>query len=194
MCCGQTPRRPPPPPASPRARGPGGACKAFPFRAKPCAETAYVLPGAFPTGDALLHRGCHGAGEFRFGVEQGIIPGGHGNLHASFQRAQPAQRADDPVTARLEDRSTVGIAGRFSCDKAGREARVTATKGDVRKEDDMNMEIQIHATAESLDKRDRARLPLLLLNVEFGHLVAIKTGRSWYGWCDPAPSGHGMKG
>ena len=50
--------------------------------AKPCTDTAYVLPGPLPAGDALLHRGCHRAGELRGGAAQRIIPGGHGGLHA----------------------------------------------------------------------------------------------------------------
>src|SRR5262249_20958088 len=64
------------------------------LRAKARADTAHRLAGPFSEGDALLHGGRHGAGELRGGVAQGIIPGDHGSLHARFQVAQPAERAD----------------------------------------------------------------------------------------------------
>src|SRR5215470_14395742 len=35
---------------------------------KPCANTAYVLPGPFSEGDTVLHGGRHGTGKLRGGV------------------------------------------------------------------------------------------------------------------------------
>jgi hypothetical protein len=54
------------------------------LRAKARTDTAHRLAGPFSEGDTLLHGGRHGAGELRGGVAQGIIPGGHGGLHACF--------------------------------------------------------------------------------------------------------------
>jgi hypothetical protein len=56
--------------------------------------------------------------------------------------------------------NAIGITGWFGCDQAGREALAAAIEGDALKEDDMEMEMQMHAPAESLDKRDRSRLHL----------------------------------
>jgi hypothetical protein len=52
------------------------------LRAKPGANAADRLASPLSRGDALLDRRRHDAGEFRCGVAQGIIPGGHGGLHA----------------------------------------------------------------------------------------------------------------
>ena len=72
------------------------------LRAKTRADTAYVLPGPFSKSDTVLDRSRHGAGEFRGGVTQGIMPGGHWGLQASVQVAQPAQHADHTPTNLLE--------------------------------------------------------------------------------------------
>src|SRR5690242_12219916 len=51
------------------------------FSAKARANAPDLVAGPLPEGEALLHRGRHGAGELRGGLAQGIIPGGHGGLH-----------------------------------------------------------------------------------------------------------------
>src|SRR5262249_18912879 len=63
----------------------------LPLVAKPGADAPDVLPGPVPEGDALLHRGRHGAGELWCRVTQGVIPGGHGGLQARLQIPQPTQ-------------------------------------------------------------------------------------------------------
>ncbi len=85
-----------------------------------------LLPGAFPKGDALLDRGCHGAGELRFVIKQRVIPGGHWDLHAGFQVPQPTQLADDPPTDLLDHVCHSGIAGRLAFEKARCETLVGA--------------------------------------------------------------------
>jgi hypothetical protein len=72
-----------------RTREPGRLA----LRAKARADATHLLSGAFATSDAVLDRSCHGAGEFRGGIAQGIIPGGYGGLHIRFQIAPPAQLA-----------------------------------------------------------------------------------------------------
>src|SRR5262245_2364011 len=66
--------------------------------AKARADATHVQAGPFPTSDAVLDGGRHGAGELWCGVTEGIIPGGHGGLHARLQIAQVTQLPDDPVT------------------------------------------------------------------------------------------------
>ncbi len=109
-------------------------------------------PARSPKAIRCLTEAAIGARELRFVVEQRIIPGGHGNIHACFRIAQPAQLADHPVTDLLEDRGKVDIAGRFRFEKAGSEVRAAAIEVDALKEDDVKMEIQIETSAGSLDK------------------------------------------
>jgi hypothetical protein len=90
-------------------------------------------------GDALLNRGCHGAGELRFVVEQRIMPGGHGDIHARFQISQPAERTDDPPTDLLDHVCHVGIAGWLTLDKAGFESLVRTIEKNALHEDHMIM-------------------------------------------------------
>jgi hypothetical protein len=52
---------------------------------KPGADAPHRLARPLPTGDALLHGGCHGAGERGLMIPQRIIPGGPGGLHARLQ-------------------------------------------------------------------------------------------------------------
>src|SRR6516162_11288133 len=133
----------------------------FPLVAKPRADAPDLLAGPLPKSDAVLDRSRHGAGELRSGVAQGIIPGGHGGLHARLQISAPTQLTEDAVTELLEDRGNVRIAGRFDCDKAGRAARCGAIEGDALQEDTMEMEVHIERTAETLDNRHRPRLDLV---------------------------------
>src|SRR5438128_7502532 len=111
--------------------------------AKARADAAPVLSSSFSTGDALLDRSRHGAGELWCGVAQGIIPGGHGGIHARLQIAEPTQLTDDAVTDLLEDRGNVRIAGRFDFDKAGLAARCGAIEVDTLHEDTMEMEVGV---------------------------------------------------
>src|SRR5262249_33731099 len=75
--------------------------------AKPCAEAPHGLASPLATGDALLHRGRHGARERRLVVPQRIILRGHGGLYACLQIPQPTQLADDALADRLDDRRNV---------------------------------------------------------------------------------------
>src|SRR6516225_12446915 len=127
----------------------------------------------FATSDALLNRSRHGAGELRSGVTQGIIPGGHGGLHARLQIAEPTQLTDDAVTELLEDRGNVRIARRFDCDKAGLAARCGAIEGDALYEDAMEMEVHIDRTAQTLDKRHRPRLDLVAWDTACDRLIHV---------------------
>src|SRR5262249_32898107 len=119
---------------------------------------AHRLASPFSEGDALLHRGRHGAGELRGGVAQGIIPGDHGSLQARVQVAQPAERADHPPADFLYHRCYIGIAGRFAREKAGLQAHGGAIEVDPLYEDAMAMEVHIERAAKTLEKRDRARV------------------------------------
>src|SRR5215831_17493309 len=143
------------------------------LRAKTRADTAYVLPGPVPEGDALLHRSRHGAGELRGGIAQGVIPGGHGGLHARLQVAQPTQRTDDPVTDLLEDRGDVDIARWLAREKAGFAPFVGAIEVDPLHKDAMDMEVELERTPKALDKRDRSRVDLLPLYATLDRLVDI---------------------
>jgi hypothetical protein len=92
-------------------------CRPFSFIAKARADAAHLLSSPFPKGDALRDRSRHGARELGRVVEQRIIRGGHGGIHARLQISQPTQRADDPVADLLENRSNGSIAGRLALDK-----------------------------------------------------------------------------
>src|SRR5207244_8447122 len=109
-----------------RTREPGRLA----LSAKTRADAAHGLASSLTESDALLDRSCHGAGEFRCGVAQGIIPSGHGGLHARFQIAQPAQLTDDPSTDLLDHRRNVGIGGRLSRDTPGPVTRCRHTEQD----------------------------------------------------------------
>jgi hypothetical protein len=99
----------------------------------------HFLPGAFAKGNALRDRGRHGAGEFRFVVEQRVIPGGHRDLHSGFQVSQMAELADDPPTDLLDHVCNVGIAGRLTLEKAGCETLVRAIEKNTLHDDHMVM-------------------------------------------------------
>jgi hypothetical protein len=49
-----------------------------------------------------------------------------------------------------DDRGNIGIGGRLACDKAWREARLSAIEVDALKEDAMEMEVHIDGTAKAL--------------------------------------------
>src|SRR5712692_8927796 len=148
-------------------------CGAFPCIATSRAHPSHVLSGPLPKGDALRDRGGHGASELGLVVEQGIIACGHSGVDSRLQVPQVAPRADDPPTDLLEYRGNVRIAGRLDLDKARREALVGAIKVGSLKKNYMEMEVQIHGAAESLDKRHRPWLDLLPLDTSCDRLVHI---------------------
>src|SRR4029453_9661933 len=90
--------------------------------AKARADAPHVLAGPFPTRDAVLDGGRPGAGELWCGVTEGIIPGGHGGLHARLQRAPVAQGADHAPTELLDHGGNGGVGGRRAREKAGLQA------------------------------------------------------------------------
>src|SRR5205823_4741317 len=55
-----------------------------------------------PKGDALLHRGRQGPGEFGRVITQGVIACGRSRGRARLQVSQPTQHADDPPAALLD--------------------------------------------------------------------------------------------
>jgi hypothetical protein len=72
-------------------------------------------------------------------VEQRIIPGGHGSLHARFQGAQLTELADDPGADVLDHVCNVGIAGRLDVDTARFETLVCALEKHALNDDQMVM-------------------------------------------------------
>src|SRR5262249_15018001 len=124
------------------------------LRAKARAEAPYLLARPLPPGEALLHRGRHGAGELGGGVAQGVIPGGHRGFHTRFQRAQPAARADDPPTDLLHHRCHSRIAGWLDREQAGFALLVGTIELDPFKVNHVAMQIAIAGTAETLDPCD----------------------------------------
>src|SRR5439155_3958290 len=116
------------------------------------------LASPLATGDALLHRGRHGARERRLVVPQRIIPGGQGGLHAGLQIPQPTQRTDDASADLLDDRSNVSIGGGLTLNKTWPQSLSSAVHIDALHEDAMEMEVHIDRTAKTLDKRDRSRV------------------------------------
>jgi len=62
----------------------------FPCITKPPPKTPHLLTCSLPTGDALLHRGGHGAGELGRVIDQRIIPRSHGGGDARLQIPQMA--------------------------------------------------------------------------------------------------------
>ena len=65
-------------------------CGMFPCITKPRPNAPHLLTGPLPEGDALLHGGGQGVGEFGCVGDEGIIPGGHGFVDARLQVSQVA--------------------------------------------------------------------------------------------------------
>jgi hypothetical protein len=141
--------------------------------AKPRADAAYVLPGPFPKGDALLHGGCHGAGKFRLGIHQGVKACRHDGVQTCFEVSQMAELADDPPADLLDHVGDVGVGRGLALEKAGLEARFSAIQIDALHEDAMEMQVQIDRTAKTLDKRDRSRVDGGPLDTSFARLVDV---------------------
>jgi hypothetical protein len=120
--------------------------------AKARANAADLLSSPLAKGEALLHRGGHGASERGSVVTQGVIAGRHSGSEARFQVPQLAELAHDPMADLRDDRGNIGIGGRLACDKAWHEARLSAIEVDALKEDAMAMEVHIDGTAKALDK------------------------------------------
>ena len=102
-----------------------------------------LLSSPLAKGEALLHRGGHGAGELGSVVTQGVIACRHSGIEARFQVPQLAELADDPMADLRDDRGNIGIGGRLACDKTWREARLSAIEVDALKEDAMEMEVGV---------------------------------------------------
>ena len=75
--------------AGPRERG------RLALAAKARADAPDLLASSLATGEALLHRGGHGTGEFGCVIDQRIISRGHGGDDARFQSTStiPRRRA-----------------------------------------------------------------------------------------------------
>ncbi len=117
-----------------------------------------LLSGPLAKGNALLHRGGHGASELRLVVPERIVARGHHVLGARLERAPRAQLADDPLADLLEDRGDLRIGGRLLGAKTWREPLGGAVLIDPLKEDQVVMQIQIDASTEALQERHRAGL------------------------------------
>src|SRR5215468_9689284 len=65
---------------------------------------------------------------------------------------------DAAPTDFLDHGRNIGISGRLDLDEAQREAGLGAIQIDSLKEDEVEMEIEIEGTAETLDKGHRSRL------------------------------------
>ena len=65
--------------------------------AKARANAPDLLSSPLAKGEALLHRGGHGAGQLGGVIAQGIIVGGHSRVEASLQVSQLAELAHDPM-------------------------------------------------------------------------------------------------
>jgi hypothetical protein len=76
-------------------------------------------------------------------VTQGVIACRYNGIEARFQVPQLAELADDPMADLRDDRGNIGIGGRLACDKAWREARLSAIEVDAFKEDAMEMEVGV---------------------------------------------------
>jgi len=85
--------------------------------AKAGANAPHLLPRAFAKGDALLHRGRHGTGEFRCVVPQGVIACRHNGVEARFQVPELPQCAEDTPADLLDHRCNVGIGEWLALDK-----------------------------------------------------------------------------
>ena len=71
-------------------------CGLLALIAKARANASHVLSSPLAKGDALLHRGRHGAGELGSVIDQRIIAGSHRRVEARLQVSQPPQYTDDP--------------------------------------------------------------------------------------------------
>jgi hypothetical protein len=111
--------------------------------ANPRADAPDLLASPLATGEALLHRGHHGAGERRGVIDQRIIPRGHGGAETRCQVSQVAQLTEDPPADRLEDCRNISIGGRLPLAKPGRAPLVGALQRDPLQEDHMNMAIGV---------------------------------------------------
>src|SRR5262249_23079833 len=109
--------------------------------AKARADTPDLLDGPLPKGDALVHGGRHGMGEFGGIITQRISSCGHGGVEARFQVPELPQCVDDTPADVLDYVGDVGIAERLALEKARLEALVGAIKIDHLEEDKMKMEI-----------------------------------------------------
>ena len=126
--------------------------RALALGAKARTNAPDLLSSPLAKGDALLHRGGHGSGQLGGVIAQGIIVGGHSRVEASLQGSQLVELAHDPMADLRDDRGNIGIGRRLACDKAWREARLSAIEVDALKEDVMEMEVQIDGTAKALVK------------------------------------------
>jgi hypothetical protein len=90
--------------------------------AKARANAPDLLAGPLANGEALLHGGDHGAGEFGGVIDQRIIAGRHRGIEARVQVSQAAQCTDDAPADVLDHGGNISIGGRFALDKAQLEA------------------------------------------------------------------------
>ncbi len=116
---------------------------ASPSRAKPRADAPDLLAGPLPKGDALLHGGRQGTGEFGRVITQGVIACGRSRVNARLQVSQPTQHADDAPTDLLDHGGDVRVGRCLACDKARLAVLVTAIEIDPLQEDTMEMEIGV---------------------------------------------------
>ena len=97
-------------------------------------------------------------GERRLVVAEGIIPRSHGVIDAHLQVSQMAERVHDPPTHLLDHVGDIRVGRGLDREKPWFETLLGATQIDTLQKNDMKVQIQIDATAEALDKRDRSWL------------------------------------
>jgi hypothetical protein len=141
--------------------------------AKARANAPDLLASSLAKGDALLHRGRHGAGQLGGGIDQRIIAGRHRGIAARFQVSQVAQCTDDAPTDVLDHGHNIDISGRLDLDEARFEAGLGAIQIDSLKEDEVEMEIEIDGAAKALDKGHRSRLDFGPLDTSCDRLVHV---------------------
>jgi len=129
--------------------------------AKACANAPNLLASSLAKGDALLHRGRHGAGQLGGVIDQRIISRGHGDVEARFQVPELPQFANDAPADLLDHVGDVSVS-RWLARKKTRCAPLVGTiQIDPLKKDKMIMHVHIDGTAKTLEKGHRPWLHLL---------------------------------
>jgi hypothetical protein len=94
--------------------------------AKARAEAPDLLASSLPKGDALLHRGRQGPGEFGRVITQGGIACGRSRGRARLQVSQPTPHADDPPADLLDHGGDVRVGRWLTLHKTWLKVLVTA--------------------------------------------------------------------
>src|SRR5262245_14381872 len=127
----------------------------FTLVAKPRTDASDRLARPLPTGNALLHRSGHRAGEFGCVISQGVIAGRHRGVATRFEIPQLAELTDDAMADLLDHRGDVRVRRGLAWHKTWLEALARTIKKHPLEEEQVIVHIQIECTAKALDKRHR---------------------------------------